>query len=46
LLAWIGSQGWWVWLKITLFVVVVIVAVGLTGVAGGRVVAGLVEVFR
>jgi hypothetical protein len=46
LLAWIGSHGWPVWFKITLIVVVVIVAIGLIGVAGGRVVAGLVEVFR
>jgi hypothetical protein len=38
-LAWLGEQGWSVWIKITLFVV-------MAGVAGGGFVASLADFLR
>lgn len=42
-LAWLGGQSWSVWIKVTLFVVIIIAVLGLTG---GRAISYLVGVLR
>jgi hypothetical protein len=42
-LAWLGGQSWPVWIKITLFVVIIIAVLGLTG---GRAISCLVGALR
>ena len=42
-LAWLGKQDWSVWIKITLFVVIIAAVIGLTG---GRVVSAVLAVFH
>jgi len=42
-LAWLGKQCWSVWIKITLFVVIIAAVIGQ---AGGRVVSEFLAVFH
>jgi hypothetical protein len=45
-LAWLGNQGWSSWIKITLFVVITITAIGLAGIAGSRLMSDIVGFAR
>ena len=45
-LAWLGSQTWSVWIKITLFVVLALAAISLcVGLVDGHVMTGLMDTF-